>query len=460
MIPRGELRVAIVGSGPAGFYAAEALQKAAPGIAIDMYERLPTPYGLVRGGVAPDHPRIKSVTRVFDRIAAQPGFRFFGNVQIGEALSAPELRLHYDAVIHAFGAASDRHLGIPGEDLAGSHSATEFVGWYNGHPDYVESRFDLSVSAAVVVGIGNVTMDIVRILATDPDQLATTDLAPYALDALRRASPRTLHVLSRRGPAQAACTTPELRELGDIDGVDVLVDPADLELDPVSAAHLAGDDRTAVNNLVEFRRWAERGNTGAPRQIVFHFAASPTALLGDGRVAEVVVGRNRLLPDGHGDVRAVPAGTSTTLDAGLVFRSIGYRGVAIDGLPFDDSRGVIPNVGGRVVESPGSSTPVPGVYVTGWIKRGPQGVIGTNKACAAETVGHLLSDAESGVIVPAERRAAQLDDLLARRGVRVISWDDWQAIDRAEVARGLPAGRPREKFTSIAAMLDVANLTR
>jgi ferredoxin--NADP+ reductase len=453
--------VAIVGSGPAGFYAAEALQKSAPGVSIDLFERLPTPFGLVRGGVAPDHPKIKSVTRVFERIASHPGFRFFGNVQIGRDITATELREHYDAVLYAVGAESDRHLGIPGEHLPGSHAATELVAWYNGHPDYADREFDLSRSAAAVIGIGNVTMDAVRILARAADHLATTDLATHALKALRGANLSELHIFARRGPAQAACTTPELRELGELEGVDVIVDPRDLALDPASVDHLAAaEDRTAENNLTILRHWAERGSTGAPRRIVFHFNASPVELCGDARVEAIRVVRNRLVPDGRGSVRAVPTDEFMTVPVGLVFRSVGYRGLELPGLPFDARQGVIPNVGGRVVEAPGSDTPIRGVYVAGWIKRGPQGIIGTNKACAAETVDHVLADSVSGRLAPARYRADELDRLLAERGIDVTSWTDWQAIDRAEVERGRAAGRPREKFTSVEEMLEVVRQSR
>lgn len=460
-IPPASLRVAIVGSGPAGFYAAEALQKSAPGVSIDLFERLPTPFGLVRGGVAPDHPKIKSVTRVFERIASQPGFRFLGNVQVGRDVSATELRQHYDAVLYAIGAETDRHLGLPGEQLPGSHAATELVAWYNGHPDYADRQFDLTQRAAAVIGIGNVTMDAVRVLARAPDHLATTDLAMHALDALRSANLSELHILARRGPVQAACTTPELRELGELDGVDVIVDPRDLELDPVSVEHLAAaEDRTAENNLAILHHWAERGSTGAARRIVFHFSVSPLELLGDARVEAIRIAKNRLVPDGHGSVRAVPTDELITAPVGLVFRSIGYRGLELPGVPFDARQGVIPNVSGRVVQAPGSDTPVRGVYVAGWIKRGPQGIIGTNKACAAETVDHVLADLVSGRLAPATHRADELDQLLTERGIDVTSWSDWQAIDRAEVERGKAAGRPREKFTSVEQMLEVVRGSR
>lgn len=460
-IPPSELRIAIVGSGPAGFYAAEALQKAAAGMCIDMFDRLPTPFGLVRGGVAPDHPKIKSVSRVFERIAAQPGFRFLGHVEIGRDLTPAELHHHYDAVIYSYGADTDRQLGVPGEHLAGSHPATELVAWYNGHPDFADRTFDLSQRAAAVVGIGNVAMDVVRILASSADHLATTDLARHALDALRTANLEELHILARRGPVQAACTTPELRELGEIDGVDVLVAPRDLELDAVSAAALADDNnRTEQNNMALLRDWAARGSTGAPRRIVFHFCVSPIELIGERQVEGIRVVRNRLVPDSHGSVQAVATDDTVTIPVGLVLRSVGYRGTGLPGLPFDARRGVIPNVTGRVVESAESATPVRGGYVAGWIKRGPQGVIGTNKSDAAETVDHLLADTVSGRLAPAAGSAADLDALLTGRGIDVTSWSDWQALDRAEIERGKAAGRPREKIVAVSEMLEVIRKSR
>ena len=455
-ITPADLHVAIVGAGPSGFYAAEALQKAAAGVRIDLFDRLPTPYGLVRGGVAPDHPKIKSVTRVFDRIASQPGFRFFGHVTVGEDVTIEELREYYDAVVLSYGAQTDRQLGIPGEHLVGSHAATELVGWYNGHPDYIDCRFDLSQRAAAVIGLGNVAMDVTRILAQSTDVLATTDLAAHALAALSDSRLDSIHVIGRRGPVQAACTTPELRELGEIGGVDVIVDPRDLDLDPISAAYLAAvEDRTAEKNLELLRGWAARGATGAKRSIVFHFNVSPVELLGDKTAAGLRLVRNRLESDGLGGVRALPTDEFRTLPVGLVFRSVGYRGLEMPGLPFDARRGVIPNVRGRVVESPESATAVRGLYVAGWIKRGPQGVIGTNKSDAAETIDHLIADAATGRLGGGGGPTGMVDDLLAERGVRFVDWSDWQRLDREEQARGAPAGRPREKVTLVSEMLEI-----
>ncbi|MBA2292107.1 MAG: FAD-dependent oxidoreductase [Gemmatimonadales bacterium] len=447
-------RIAIIGAGPSGFYAAEALQKTLPDVVIDLFDRLPTPFGLVRGGVAPDHPKIKSVTRIYDRIASHPGFRFFGHVTVGLDVTVPELHAAYHAVIIATGAQTDRQLGIPGEQLAGSHAATDFVGWYNGHPDFSDRRFDLTQHEAAVIGLGNVAIDVTRILARDPETLAPTDLVSPALRALHESALTSVHVIGRRGPVQAACTTPELRELGELEGVDAIVDPADLVLDPVSAAHLAtGDDRTATKNMEIFRRWAERGPTGARRSIVFHFAASPVEVLGDARVQGLRIVRNDLVPDDSGSVRAVPTNLVETLDVGLIFRSVGYRGVPIDGVPFDDRRGVIPNAAGRVVDDAGEA--VPGVYVCGWIKRGPSGVIGTNKSCAADTVALLIDDLTTGVIDVARQLGTAVDGLLLARGARIVDWSGWQALDRAEIEAGASAGRPREKVISVAEMLDI-----
>ena len=455
-IAPSSLRVAIVGSGPAGFYAAESLQKAAPGIAIDLIDRLPTPFGLVRGGVAPDHPKIKSVTRVFERIATQPGFRYLGHVRVGEDVTVDELRARYHALLLCYGAETDRMLGIPGESLAGSHAATEFVAWYNGHPDYAGATFDLTQREVAVVGIGNVAMDVARILAKPPQVLAATDLADHALQALATSQVQTIHIIARRGPVQAACTTPELRELGELDGVDVVVDPRDLELDAASEAELAAmEDRNPAKNLDVLREWAARPLTGAPRRVVMHFNASPVALHGTTRVERLTIVRNRLEADGRGGVRAVATDETHDLPVGLVFRSVGYRGKALPGVPFDDRAGVVPNLNGHVVEGAGSQAVVPGLYVAGWIKRGPQGIIGTNKLCAADTVTQLLADVAAGEIPAVRDDLPSIDALLAERDVCVTSWTDWQTLDKAEQARGAAAGRPRVKLTNVAEMLEI-----
>jgi len=454
------LRVAIVGAGPSGFYAAEHLLKQERPVAVDLFDRLPTPFGLVRGGVAPDHPKIKSVTRVYDKVAANPAFRFFGNVTVGRDVSAEELRQHYHAVVWSVGAESDRALDIPGEELAGSHTATEFVGWYNGHPDFQDRRFDLTQEAAAVVGVGNVAMDVTRILASDPDDLATTDITAAALAALRASRVRTIYLLGRRGPAQAAFTNPELKELGDLPLADVVVRPEDLELDPATRAALeATPDREAEKNLKTLRALAERGLQGRPRRIELRFSTSPLRIEGAGRVERLVVGANRLEPGPRG-VQAVPTGAETTLPVGLVFRSVGYRALPMAGVPFDERRAVIPNERGRVMAAAGGAT-VQGSYVAGWIKRGPSGVIGTNKPDAVETIGSLLADADAGGLPqPAHADPDAITALLRSRGVEVVGWRDWQALDAHECATGAARGAPREKVTDTGEMLTVIRRAR
>jgi ferredoxin/flavodoxin---NADP+ reductase len=431
------MRVAVVGSGPAGFYAAGALLSADPPVEVDMIERLPTPWGLVRLGVAPDHPKLKTVSRAFERIADQPGFRFLGNVELGRDLQHDDLVRLYDAVIYAVGAQTDRRLGIPGEDLPGSWPATEFVAWYNGHPDYQQLEFDLDVYRAVVIGNGNVALDIARMLALTHDELAPTDATDASIDAIEGSAIKEIVVVGRRGPAQASFTTPELHEMGDLAGADVIVDPADLE----------GAEPTNTNserNLAVLREFAAREPEGKPRRVVFRFFQSPVAILGEERVEGIELVRNEL----DANERAVPTKDHETLECGLVFRSVGYHGVALPGVPFDERSGTIPNEGGRVE---------PGVYVAGWIKRGPTGVIGTNKKDATETVELLLEDAATGRLQPKpDATAGAVDALLAERGVSVVEYDGWSAIDEAERAAGEKSGRPRVKLCSWEELLAAA----
>jgi len=423
------LRVAVVGSGPAGFYAAGALLSADQPVEVDMIERLPTPWGLVRLGVAPDHPKLKTVSRAFERIAEQPGFRFLGNVELGRDLTHDDLVRLYDAVIYAVGAQTDRRLGIPGEDLPGSWAATELVAWYNGHPDYQQLEFDLDVERAVVIGNGNVALDVARMLALTPEELAPTDATDASIEAIAASSLREIVVVGRRGPAQAAFTTPELQEMGDLAGADVIVDPADLEgADP--------KDRNSERNLAVLRDFAAREPVGKPRRVVFRFFHSPVAILGDERVEGVDLVCNEL----DANERAVPTDEHETISCGLVFRSVGYHGVELPGVPFDPASGTIPNERGRVS---------PGVYCAGWIKRGPTGVIGTNKKDAAETVETLLEDAAAGRLEPKpDATAVAVDALLFERGVDVVEYDGWMAIDEAERTAGEKSGRPRVKLCS------------
>jgi ferredoxin--NADP+ reductase len=434
----GALRVAVVGSGPAGFYAAGTLLGADVPVEVDLIERLPTPWGLVRLGVAPDHPKIKSVSRAFEKIALQPGFRFLGNVEVGRDISHDELLEHYDAVVYAVGAQTDRHMGIPGEDLPGSWAATEFVAWYNGHPDFQELQFDLSGERAVVIGNGNVAVDVARMLALTPEELATTDTTVAAIEGFSNAGIKEIVMVGRRGPAQAAFTTPELQELGKLAGADVIVDPADLEgAEPT--------DTNSERNLVVLREYAAREPSGKPKRLVLNFLQSPVAILGDERVEAVELVHNRLEADESGALRAVATGEHETLPAGIVFRSVGYRGVELPGVPFDERSGTIPNERGRIA---------PGVYAAGWIKRGPSGVIGTNKKDAAETVELLLEDLREA---PRKgRNAEEIDAFLLARGVRLVLYPGWTSIDELERAAGEKLGRPRVKLCTWDELLDAA----
>ena len=436
------MRVAVVGSGPAGFYAAAALLASEdPRVEVDMIERLPTPWGLVRLGVAPDHPNIKAVSRAFERIAAQPGFRFFGNVEIGGTVEHADLARLYDAVVYAFGAQTDRRLGIPGEDLPGSWAATELVAWYNGHPDYQELEFDLSGERAIVVGNGNVALDVARMLALSDEELAPTDTTDAATAAISGSGIREIVVLGRRGPAQASFTTPELKEMGELADADIVVDPAELELDPASEAALESDTN-ARRNVEVLREFAAREPAGKRRLVELRFRVSPVAVLGEERVEGIEIVRNELVADERGRVRAVTTEERETVPCGVVFRSVGYRGIGLAGLPFDDEAGTMPNDGGRVLDESGN--PLAGIYCAGWIKRGPTGVIGTNKKDATETVELLLEDARAGKL-PAPA-GGTLEELLAERGCEAVVYSGWEAIDALERARGEEQGRPRVKL--------------
>jgi len=448
--PANPLRVAIVGSGPAGFYAAEALLGAAAATQVDMFERLAAPFGLVRSGVAPDHPKLKQAIQVYQQIALSPGFRFLGNVTVGRDIAVGELLNCYHAVLFACGAQTDRPLGVPGEYLPGSHAATEFVGWYNGHPDYRDVEFDLSHDTAMVIGQGNVAMDVCRILAKTADELRHTDIAAHALEVLAESRVREIYLVGRRGPAQVKFTHPELRELGDLADCDPVVDPRDLVLNPASRQELANRaNRAAIKSYEVLQAFAAR--TARPRRRRCHivFLRSPIELIGDGRLQRVLLMQNRLVGEaGHQTAEA--AGGIEQIDCGLLFRSIGYRGVAIPGVPFDDRRGVIPNRDGRVMD--GASV-VPGLYVSGWIKRGPTGIIGTNREDSVLTVEALLADLPRLDVRPRPGTDGALA-LLRTRGVRVVDFADWREIDAAEIRHGQAAGKPREKFTRLTEMLD------
>ena len=447
------LRVAIVGAGPSAFYAAGHLLagKAHPDLvaSVDMFDRLPTPWGLVRAGVAPDHPKIKSVSRMFERTARSERFAFIGGVEIGRDVSVDELRARYHALIVCIGAETDKPLGIPGDTLPGSVPATEFVAWYNGHPDYADREFDLTAERAVVVGNGNVALDVARMLLVAPDELARTDIADNALEALRSSQVREVVVLGRRGPAQAAFTNPELLELGELEDVDVIVDPRDMELDEHSrrAIEVQGE-ATERRNVEILADYAQRKPKGAGRRVVLRFLTSPVAITGSDHVTGVEVVRNRLARDGSGVLRARPTDEHETIPCHLVFRSIGYRGVALAGLPFDEAAGVIPNDEGRVLVDAATRDPVPGAYVAGWIKRGPTGVIGTNKRDAQETVDLLVADAAEG------RLPEPTAEAVVPEGA--VTYTGWQAIDAAEKRAGEQQDRPRVKLTRMDELLGAA----
>jgi ferredoxin--NADP+ reductase len=434
------LNVAIVGSGPAGFYTADALLKSEdPQVAVDVLDRLPTPWGLVRLGVAPDHENIKAVSRAFEKTAARPGFRFFGNVEVGSTVTHEELLALYDAVVYTVGAQTDRRLGIPGEDLPGSWPATAFVAWYNGHPDFQDVAFDLDTDRVVVIGNGNVAIDCARMLALTADELAPTDTIDAAADAIAASPLREIVMLGRRGPVQAAFTPPELKELGELAGAEPVVDAHDLELDAASKAELEADRDRARRNYDLLQEYAAREPEGKERRIVLRFLVSPVAILGDERVDAVEIVRNELVEEG-GRIVARPTGETETIPCGLVLRSVGYRGVALPGVPFDERGGTIPNTGGRVEGAERT-------YVAGWIKRGPSGVIGTNKKDATETVEHLLDDARAGRL-ERDGRAGTLEALLEAKSASYIEYAGWQAIDAAERTAGAPRGRPRVKLVA------------
>jgi len=443
-------RAAIVGAGPSGFYAAE--QLLAQGFEVDLIDLLPTPYGLVRAGVAPDHPKIKSVTRVYDKTAARDGFRFFGGVAVGEDVSRADLLARYDAIVYAVGTASDNRLGIPGEDRPGSYAATRFVAWYNGHPHARHEAFDLSATRAVVVGNGNVAIDIARMLVLDPDELGATDTADHALAALASAQVEEVVLLGRRGPAQAAFTNPELRELGELSRAAPVVDPAELDLDEHSRAWLETyADPTSKRNYDLLCRYAERPLGDASHRITFRFLRSPVELLGDGDTGHVTgmrIVHNRIEPGRDGTLRAVATDREEVIPCGLVIRSIGYRGTPLGDVPFDPRRGLIRNDGGRVCGEDGE--PHAGEYCVGWIKRGPSGVIGTNKKDAADTVARIVEDAEAGRLPePPDADGEATGAWLRASAPAVVEWHGWQAIDEHERSLGEAAGRPRVKLVSI-----------
>ncbi len=453
------LRVAIIGAGPAGFYAAEHLLKQGDlNIEVDMFDRLPTPFGLVRHGVAPDHPKIKNVTKVFDRTAQNPKFRFFGNVCCGEHLTLADFRNHYHQIVYTVGAQTDRALGIAGEELQGSHSATEFVAWYNGHPDYCDLEFDLSQPTVVVVGVGNVAVDVARILCRTIDELKQTDIADYALEALAKSKVKRVVMLGRRGPAQAAFSFPELKELGKMDDGQVRVLAEEAELDDLTKKHMAENpDATAQKKVDLLQEMAGSPDAGKSRDLAIRFLVSPTNITGkDGQVAGVDIVQNELYETDNGTMRPRATEKTEHLDCGLIFRSVGYQGVPLEGVPFYDKWAVIPNEKGRVTTDEQSNEPVTGEYCAGWIKRGPTGLIGTNKGDAIETVECMLEDIRAGnVLKPQHATAEAVEAFIRKRQPKYFSYDHWRTLDEHELSLGKEAGRPRVKLTSVEAMLEV-----
>ncbi|WP_087925006.1 FAD-dependent oxidoreductase [Streptomyces albireticuli] len=448
------LRVAVVGSGPSGVYAAQALvqQRDVPGVTVDVLDRLPCPYGLVRYGVAPDHEKIKSLQNTLRTTLEHPGITFLGNVAVGDGpreLPPGRLLDLYHAVVYCVGAATDRRLGIPGEDLPGSFSATEFVSWYSAHPDAAPGGFVLGARSAVVIGVGNVAVDVARVLARGAEELRHTDVPDAALAALADSRVTDVHMVGRRGPSQARFTTKELRELGALPGAETLVQPEEAELD-AGWADPSGLPAAVRRNVEVLRGWAGRPPLGRARRIRLRFFLRPVALLGDEAVRAVRF--ERTAPDGRGGVTGT--GRFEEIEAGLVLRSVGYRGVPIAGLPFDEGSGTVPHDRGRVLRD---GTPSPGEYVAGWIKRGPTGVIGTNRSCAKETVASLLADARALL----ERRPAR-DTRAALRaaGQEPVEWPGWLGIEAAEAALGASLGRGPVKIPDWAGLLGAAHGTR
>jgi len=440
---RDPLRVAVVGSGPAAMYAADELLTQ-PGVHVNVFDRLPTPHGLVRAGVAPDHQQTKQVTGLFDTIADQDGFEYYLNVEVGKHVTHEDLLAHHHAVVYAVGASSDRRLAIPGEDLAGASSATDFVAWYNGHPDHANDTFDLSQRRAVIIGNGNVALDVARILTADPDYLARTDISGPALQALRASRIEEVVIVGRRGIAQSAFTVPEFAGLLAMPDLDICLDQPNALLDVGGPLDHAGEQKLRLLGELGTRRSAHG------KRIVLRYLSTPLRITGDDRVTGVDFVRNRLIDGTDGSVRTEPTGESFHLAAGLVLTSIGYRGIALDGLPFDETAGVIPNVDGRVPDAPGA-------YVTGWIKRGPSGFIGTNKSCAQQTVNALVDDFNAGLLTAPTTNLAALTKLVRSRQPELVDRAGWRAIDELERRRAAGQGRVRDKITDPAELAAVGS---
>ncbi|MGA0306749.1 MAG: FAD-dependent oxidoreductase [bacterium] len=451
-------RVAIVGSGPAAFYSAmELLRHDDPMVSVDMLERLPTPYGLVRGGVAPDHEKIKSVTKIFERAAGHSRFRFFGNVEFGKDIKRLDLLQRYHAVIYAFGSRTDRHLNIIGETLQGSHAATEFVGWYNGHPDYRHHQFDLTSKRVAIIGMGNVAIDCARILCQDPENLAKTDIAQHALEALRQSEVEEVFLIGRRGPVQAAFTPAEVRELLHLPKVDAVMRASDLELDDHSKEELSKASRNTKLNMEILQQIHDQGDRGNPRKLHLCFLISPTKIEGSEKVEGLELVHNEIVKEG-GVLRAKATDEVMHLNVDMVFRSIGYMGEAIPGLPFDDRRGTLPNDQGQLLDGVDGKL-LNQEYTAGWIKRGPSGVIGTNKQDATETVSRLKKNWQTSPTPQPKLVQHDLLDLLKKKKIQFVSFEDWKKLDKFEIEQGQQNGKSRHKICEVQEMLDLIRRT-
>ena len=447
-----------MGSGPAGFYTVSNFLKYKDlCVEFDMFDRLPTPFGLVRAGVAPDHQKDKSVQRAYDKSARLPNYRFYGNVEYGADIHLADLARHYHQIMFSTGAPFDRRLGVPGEDLAGSFSATEFVAWYNGHPDFTDYQFDLSQENIAIVGVGNVAMDVARILCKTYDELAVTDIADHALEALKSSKVRNVYILGRRGPAQAAFTPPEIKEMGEFADADVTVPMQEASLDPDSEAALeAGGDKNAQKNVAYIKAYAEREIAGKSRLLTIRFLVSPTELVGeDGKVTAIRLMKNKIVRGDDGAFRPKATGEEEVIPVGLVFRSVGYKGRPLPDIPYHENWGTILNEGGKVMND--NHQQVTGLYTSGWIKRGPTGIIGTNKTCAQETVACMVEDLHAGnILEPEDPSVTGVKSLIEERQQGAVSYSEWLNIDSEEQRLGEAQGRPRVKFTSVPEMLKVA----
>ena len=445
-------RVAILGSGPAGFFAADHLFKNNElNIEIDMYDKLPTPFGLVRSGVAPDHQKIKTVTKVYDKIAANPKFKFFGLIEYGNHITLEDLKHHYHQVLFATGAQTDRRMNIPGEDLNRSHTATEFVAWYNGHPDFADLEFDLSGEKIAIIGMGNVAVDVARILCRSEEELSKTDIAGYAFEKLVNSNIKEIYMIGRRGPAQAAFTNPELKELGNLETADCLILKDESEVDELTAQHLIDNLERSVEKKLEIISEFSNHTKTKEKSLTIRFLLSPTEIIPDedGNVKAIKLVKNVLSKSDDGSLRPKATEENEILEVDMVFRSIGYRGIPLPEVPFKESWGIIPNIRGRVADEEENNT-LTGLYVTGWIKRGPTGVIGTNKRDSGETVALMIEDIKNNnTFRPENPTSDKIETLIKERNPEYINYEDWLKIDSEEIARGEKVGRPRVKFTKI-----------